>query len=365
VRVLHVHSGNLWGGVESMLLTIAREEARTTGMRSEFALCVDGEFASALRMAGAPVHALGVVRTSRPWTVWRARRRLDEVLAERRPDVTVVHSAWSAAIFGPALATLGAPYVAWVHAPAGGPWWQRALASRHRPSVVVCNSHYTCRSGKTGDGIRTAVIYCPVAPPEPRASRHQTRAALGVPHAGTAVIAMAARMEAWKGHRLLLAALGRLGAGGGWTCWIAGGGQTPAEQSYEGALRRETAAAGLRDNVRFLGRRGDVADLLAAADIYCQPNLGGEPFGIAFVEALWAGLPVVTTDLGAAPEVVDDRCGRLVPPNDEPALATTLAALISDTDLRRRLGEHGPVRAASLCAPATQLASIESLFASL
>ena len=176
---------------------------------------------------------------------------------------------------------------------------------------------------------------------------------------------MAARMESWKGHRLLLRALEQLRHDPAWTCWIAGGGQNDGEASYERTLRDAAGAAGLGNRVRFLGQRTDVADLLAAADIYCQPNEGAEPFGISLVEALWAGLPVVTTRLGAAPEVVNESCGRLVAPADESGLASALAVLVADRGLRRELAARGPERAAALCAPARQIPAIESLFRSL
>jgi glycosyltransferase involved in cell wall biosynthesis len=47
----------------------------------------------------------------------------------------------------------------------------------------------------------------------------------------------------------------------------------------------------IADRVRFAGQRDDVPRLLAAADLHCQPNSSPEPFGVAFVEALAAGLP--------------------------------------------------------------------------
>jgi glycosyltransferase involved in cell wall biosynthesis len=53
--------------------------------------------------------------------------------------------------------------------------------------------------------------------------------------------------------------------------------------------------------------RSDVARLLAAADIHCQPNIGPEPFGITFIEALYAGLPLVTTSIGGAIEMSTAR----------------------------------------------------------
>ena len=73
-----------------------------------------------------------------------------------------------------------------------------------------------------------------------------------------------------------------------------GGAQRSHEAVYLAELRQAADRAGIGDRVRFLGQRTDVPDLLAAADVFCQPNTGPEPFGIAFVEALYAGLPVVT-----------------------------------------------------------------------
>ncbi len=94
---------------------------------------------------------------------------------------------------------------------------------------------------------------------------------------------------------------------------------------------------------------------MAAADVYCQPNTGPEPFGIAFVEALYAGLPVVTSGFGGAAEIVDGTCGMLTAPEDPAAVASALRELILDPSRRRALGAAGPLRAKMLCDPARQL----------
>ena len=72
------------------------------------------------------------------------------------------------------------------------------------------------------------------------------------------------------------------------------------------------AAAGLTVRVVFTGHRTDVASVLAAADVYCHTNTGPEPFGLAIVEALHAGLPVLASRLGGPPRsgVSDDGVYR-------------------------------------------------------
>src|SRR5690348_10269843 len=101
MRVLHCYSGNLYGGIETLLVTLARRRALIPAMEPEFALCYEGRLSGELHAAGAAVHALDAVRFRRPWTVVRARRRLGRLLDERRPEVVVCHACWPQALFGP------------------------------------------------------------------------------------------------------------------------------------------------------------------------------------------------------------------------------------------------------------------------
>ena len=87
-----------------------------------------------------------------------------------------------------------------------------------------------------------------------------------------------------------------------------------------------------------------------------------EAFGITFIEALYSHLPVITTDLGGAPEIVDDSCGRLVQPNNAPVLASALKLLVEDRALRQTLGEAGFARASSLCDVSSQMSRLRKYF---
>jgi glycosyltransferase involved in cell wall biosynthesis len=127
------------------------------------------------------------------------------------------------------------------------------------------------------------------------------------------------------------------------------------------SLRTQAATLGIAGRVEFLGERSDIPQLLSCADIYCQPNIEPEPFGISLIEALAAGLPVVTSALGGAKEIVDETCGVLVAPSDSPALASTLSALLEDRGRRERLGANGPRRALALCNPAAQMPRIAEI----
>jgi glycosyltransferase involved in cell wall biosynthesis len=222
-------------------------------------------------------------------------------------------------------------------------------ASRSAPQLVLCNSRHTL------DGVRTRLAHVPLAvcyPPARAAApiagaREDVRRELGT-RPDAVVIVIAARMESWKGHQLLVESAAGLQPGG-WEIWIAGAPQRSAEVRYFERLSDTARAIGLSSSIRFLGERADVARVLQAADIYSQPNTGPEPFGLSFVEALAAGLPVVTTSIGAAPEIVDDRCGVLVAPHDVDALSAGLRQLLDDTVRRQQMGAAARERARELC----------------
>lgn len=121
-----------------------------------------------------------------------------------------------------------------------------------------------------------------------------------------------------KGMARLLDALARRASAGGRPVVLDLVGDGPAAAELE----RQARALQLEDTVRFRGllARADVARLMGEADLFVLPSLV-ETFGVALVEALAAGLPVVATDVGVARELVDERSGVLVPADDVDALA--------------------------------------------
>lgn len=364
LRALHVYPGNLYGGVERMLATFAG--VRVPGLEQRFALCFEGRLADEVRAARAPLEMLGPVRASRPWAVVRARRRLARVVEDTRPDVVVCHSSWTQGLFGGVARARGIPLVFWLHDAVTGQTWADRFARRTRPDFAVCTSRF---AGGTlpllWNYLPSAVIHPPVPRPEAAlVDRRMVRARLRTAE-DDVVILQASRMEAWKGHRLHVEALGRLRDVAGWTCWVAGGAQRAAEEAHLAETYALAQQLGVADRIRFLGQRDDVPALMASADLLCQPNLGPEPFGIAFVEAMHAGLPIVATAIGGAKEIVSADCGILVPPQDPAALADALRRLVYDPADRALLGAAGPAHARALCDPHQQTTRLRDVLASV
>ena len=117
----------------------------------------------------------------------------------------------------------------------------------------------------------------------------------------------------------------------------------------DGDLRAdlEAKAASMKTPVRFEGHVTDVSPYLQEADIFLMTSLW-EGFGLAAVEGMNAGLPVVASDIAGLREIVgtDGRCALLVPPEEPRAIANALATLIGDAQKRQDMGDAAFRRAA-------------------
>lgn len=368
MRVLHIHSGNLYGGVETFLVTLVRESCNAPGMVPSVALCFEGRFSEELAAQSHHPHWLGHVRLRRPDTIWRARRSLADVLRVGQFDVAVCHQAWPYAIFGHTVRQAGLPLVFWLHTVSEGRHWLDRWARTSAPDLAVCNSRFTaaCLS-QWFPGTRAEWVYYPLRSSSasvPESTRNEIRRTLNT-SPDDVVMMQVGRLEALKGHKDMMAALAQLRDLPKWKYWVVGGPQRPSDLHYLNELERFVRQAGLNDRVRFVGERTDVPLLLRAADIYCQPNARPEAFGISFVEACAAGLPVVTSGIGGACEIVDESCGLLTSPGDVQALAAALTRVVCDSKLRARLGAAAARRPEMLCDVPRQMRRIEQILSSV
>jgi glycogen(starch) synthase len=113
--------------------------------------------------------------------------------------------------------------------------------------------------------------------------------------------------------------------------------------TYDVELERLAGRLGLTGRVRFDGwvEAGRLRELYAATEVVVIPSLY-EPFGLVALEAMASGIPVVASDTGGLPELIEaEESGILVPPGDHVALAHALARVLSDGELARRLGRAG------------------------
>jgi glycosyltransferase involved in cell wall biosynthesis len=160
-----------------------------------------------------------------------------------------------------------------------------------------------------------------------------------------------------KGVDVLLEALARLEPAP--RLWIAGDGPE------RGALEALAKQLGLAERVHFLGRCDDTGDLLAACDVFVMPSRL-EGLGVAALEAMAAGRPVVASRVGGlAGLVVHERTGLLVPSDDVASLADALRRVLDDAALRTALGAEGPRRIAEGWLAEQMVGAYEALYVEL
>jgi glycosyltransferase involved in cell wall biosynthesis len=145
-----------------------------------------------------------------------------------------------------------------------------------------------------------------------------------------------AKFRPEKGHTVLLAAFERVRREiPNARLVLVGDGELEAE------LRALVADRGMAGSVTFTGAVEEVWPVLAGAHIFALSSLS-EAFGIAVVEAMAAGLPVVVPAVGGLPELLQpEGCGELFPPGDDVALADVLVRLLRSPELRDRMGAAG------------------------
>lgn len=309
---------------------------------------------------GCPVHTLGdAVNGRRPGAVGklralRARVARLETLMERY-EIDILHTHHLAPLLHASLARRRARRWRWVHSEqirpdvdAGYPRWL-VLVGRwllSRPDSVTgasdaVGAYLLDEAGVAPDRVR--VIYNGVdvqrfgQPHDGAAKRRE----LDIP-ADAWVIGLVANLRPQKNHEALLRALAELlpAVPEAWLVLVGEGERREQLETLAGAL-------GVRDRVRFLGARLDVAELYSVFDVYCLPShFEGMPLSV--FEAMSAGKPVVATRvLGIREFIADGQTGLLVPPDDPAALAQALLRLRRDAALGQRLASSARTYAAA------------------
>ncbi len=116
----------------------------------------------------------------------------------------------------------------------------------------------------------------------------------------------------------------------------------PGNEAHSRRLQSQAERTGIAARVRYTGDVADIGTLYAALDVCVLPARKPEGLGNVLIEAMAAGKPVIGSSGGGVPEIIEDGCnGFLVEPGDAAGLAGALERLMSDPELRRRMGEEG------------------------
>ncbi len=355
LRVLQVINSLPIGGAERLLVDLI-PAFTSAGIESRIlVLSEEGDAHSkALEQAGASVRFLGKKGTRSPFLVLQIAREI------RRFQPAVVHGHLYPAILWSAAARSLAPKAAYLLTE------HNTLNRRMDYAFLQPVERWLYRRYDAVAAISPAVqeaLEARLPPPRPSIKVipngvELSRFASCQPSAWTGeggfLVVMAARFNAQKDQATVLRALALLPDR--FRCAFAGDGEEL------GKLRFLSESLGLGSRVDFLGPQRDIPGLLGRAQAYVQSS-HWEGFGLAAIEAMAAGLPVLASDVPGLAELVKGA-GLVFPAGDEKALATSLLDLAGDPGLHARLSQAGRPRAAEYSIGACA-ASYASLYKSL
>ncbi len=355
MRILQVISGTRVNGAIVHCVLLARDLALRG--HEVTVICRPGAWAGA-QLATDPV---AIVESDLHRWPLDELRRVARLVGERR--IHVVHTHMSRAhFFGVLLRWLsGVPVVATAHNRFIQAHWMFndrviAVSEAVRRFQIIFNRVSRKRIAVIHPFVQVAAFRTPSAD-----MRRFARAALGL-DPGATVAASLGNIFPEKRTVDIVRAFARARASGadGWLVLIGDG---PAD--YKAQVRAEAVRCGVTSRIVWAGQRHDVPHILSALDLLVVASQA-EPFGLAALEAMAAGLPVVATAVGGLTEsVVSGATGLVVPPRDVVALGEAMATLMGDAELRRRFGDAGRRRVGERFSAETQVPKIEAVLASV
>jgi glycosyltransferase involved in cell wall biosynthesis len=342
MKILHIITGLGSGGAEGVLrqlvLTDHENEHAVVSLTSE------GLHGAVLRAHGADVESLGMQRgrlsVGGILRLWRVVRR-------HRPDViqTWMYHAdliggWVSrmAVGAPVVWGLRSAFLDRRTASLGTRAVVRACAAMSYvlPARIVSCSASAARAHISRGYNRSAIVVVPngydverLAPD--RAARRRLREEWGVSD-DTCLLGMVARSDPAKDHDTLFAALSQLlrTSSRAWTCVVVGEGLVPENCDVAARLQHY----GIAGRVRLGGPRADIPAVMSALDVHVLSSRA-EAFPNVLAEAMAAGTPCVSTNVGDAAYIIGDT-GWLVPPGEPASVASALQEAVREQGLSER-----------------------------
>ena len=340
LRVFHLNTERTWRGGEGQLLALAEGLVRR-GQQCVVVAQAGGELAARSRAAGVPTEEVAM---RGEWDLL-AVRRIARLLRRDRPDLVHMHTshAHTLGVLASRFTGIGRRIVA-----------RRVDFSIHRHALSLSGLKYrfgvdryvaiseAVRAQLVKDGVAAERISLVPSGVDPGrwlgGDGAKARADLGVP-AKAPLVGTLAHFGWHKSLETLIAAAEPIVAARP-DAWIA----IVGEGDLRPMLEAERAKSPVKDRILMPGFRTNVADFLAAFDLFVMPSVM-EGLCTAILDAFAVGVPVVASRAGGIPELVlHEQTGLLVEPRRPPELASAILRLLQDEPLRRRVVAGGRAR---------------------
>lgn len=329
MKIVHTESSLGWGGQEIRVLSESQGLMRRG--HEVLLLCPpQARIHSEAARWGVPVVSLPIAH-KRP----RGVSALYGWLKANRCDVLSTHSSTDSWLSALALRLLGrpVPMVRTRHISAPVPlnaptrWLYTGATERIVTTGEALKRELVQRNGFPAeriDSVPTGVDGSRYRPGD----RSAARAALKLPQ-DRLIVGIVATLRSWKGHRFLVDALPD-------NAMLVIVGDGPVRQPLEA----QVAGGKLQERTLFAGNQADVVPWLQSFDVFALPSYANEGVPQALSQAMLAGLPCVTTNVGSIGELaMHEQTALVVPPENVEALRAALQRLLGDSSLRSRLGE--------------------------
>ena len=333
--------GERLGGAEVMLQTWL-DGAGERGHELELLFLEDGSWPAQLRAGGLHVEVIEAGRMRQPLRMMSCIWSVSRLLRRRRPELIVNWMPKTQLYCAPAalLAGMSGRVLWWQHEITRGHWLDRA-ATLLPAQAVGCSSSAAARAQERLWPRRETFVVAPgtrvPAQPAPASARPSGEA--------PPIVGLVGRLQPWKGQdRLLRAQLMLRQRGCEIHTLIVGGDAHGLSPDYAASLPGLIAELGLSGAVTLTGQLADAGPEIERMDILVNAS-DPEPFGIALLEAMARGVPVVAVGSGGPAELIEDGVtGVLARSGDPGALADALEPLIDSPERRRALGHAGRER---------------------
>jgi glycosyltransferase involved in cell wall biosynthesis len=334
VKVLHVESGmHLYGGARQVAYLLAG--LRENGVESVL-VCAEGSAISATAVElGVHLHEIPMRGDHDLSLIWRLKR----IIEDEHPDIVHLHSRRGADLLGGLAARLAGVKTV-LSRRVDNPESRFVVKWKYRLYDRVVTISRGIAEVLLSEGLPAQKLSCVRSAVNVEAFQAacdyiRFRQSFGLDE-GALVMGVAAQLIPRKGHRYLLEAMpGLLADFPNLQLLVFGRGP------LQGDLNAQIEQLQLQDHVNMAGFREDLPAILPCLDLLVHPALM-EGLGIALLQAASSGLPIVAVNAGGMPEAVEDGVnGRLVTAGSSAELADALRQLLSDEELRLRMGQAG------------------------
>ncbi|MDQ1330095.1 MAG: hypothetical protein QG578_358 [Thermodesulfobacteriota bacterium] len=387
IKVIHIITRlDKGGSAENTLLTVEGLDKKIydillvkglsieSGMTEDEAMAVEKSIRDAESKGVRILTVPGLVRKPDPFSDFKTFIELIKILRHEKPHIVHTHTSKAGILGRWAAFFAGVPII--IHTPHGHVFWGyfgRFKTSFYtileKVAAFITDKIITLTEQEKNDHLRFriapmdkfSVVHSGIRldgfsdpPVDPAVIRRK----LGIPEKGL-VIGTAGRHAAVKGQRYLIEAAVNITEAKPDTMFVFLGAGELSEELEDMALK-----LGVMEKVKFPGWRPDVAEVMSVFDLFVLPSLN-EGMGRVLVEAMALGKPVVASNVGGIPDLVDHgKTGYLVPPGDVRSLSAAICDIIENPEKGKKMGENGKKKAAGYSADAMVM-KIDKLYRAL